>query len=275
MKYLFIGFLCLILQPLNGQQIECLVWNIRYASPHDGPDRWELRRDEVIGAMASRHPAIISLQEVLHSQLQDILNGMTVYKYIGIGRDDGHTKGEFSPVLYDTSRVKLLQQGNFWLSETPEKVSVGWDALLPRICTFGKFELIENGKIFWVFNTHFDHIGSQARLESARLIKTQIQYLTKEYEALILTGDLNSEPHEAAIISLNEILNDAFLSFSESGDFIEGTYSSFNPEFMPVKRIDYLFFRNLKLTEFQHLNQKRSNQRNMSDHLAVWGILKP
>jgi len=273
MKYLFIGFLSLIMQSLSGQQIECLVWNIRYASPNDGPDRWEIRGDELIGAIASRQPAIIGLQEVLHSQLQDILTGLPAYKYIGVGRDDGKTKGEFSPVLYDTSRIKLVKEGSFWLSETPEKVSTGWDALLPRICTFGKFELIESGKNFWVFNTHFDHIGNVARLESARLIKTQIEVLTKRDEAVLLTGDLNSEPHEAAILNLNESLRDAFAVHSNTIDFPVGTYCSFNPAFEPVKRIDYLFFRNVKLTDFQHLYLKRSDNRNMSDHLAVWATL--
>ena len=125
MKYFFVGLLLLLLQNVFGQELGVLVWNIRFASTQDGADRWELRRNELISYITEHEPAMIGLQEVLHGQLQDMLSVMNQYQFTGVGRDDGKNQGEFSPILFDTTRITMLQSGNFWLSETPDTVSVG------------------------------------------------------------------------------------------------------------------------------------------------------
>jgi endonuclease/exonuclease/phosphatase family metal-dependent hydrolase len=270
MKHFLLGLLLLLLQNATGQELEVLVWNIRYAGSQDGPDQWELRRDELISYMAGRKPAIIGLQEVLHGQLQDILNVMDHYQFTGVGRDDGKNKGEFSPILFDTTQIKMLQSGSFWLSETHDTVSVGWDALLPRICTYGLFTSKENGQNFWFFNTHFDHIGEEARMASAKLIQQRITAINSNDLPVLLAGDLNSEPQDENVLWLQKRWHDAFLKNPAERVFPEGTYCTFDPEYNPKKRIDYIFYKNLELKSFEHLTQKRSNGRWLSDHLAIW-----
>jgi endonuclease/exonuclease/phosphatase family metal-dependent hydrolase len=274
MKYFFVGLLLLLLQNGFGQELDVLVWNIRYASTQDGADRWELRRDELISYITERKPAMIGLQEVLHGQLQDILNVMDHYQFTGVGRDDGKNNGEFSPILFDTTRITMLQSGHFWLSETPDTVSVGWDALLPRICTYGLFECKENGQNFWFFNTHFDHIGEQARIASAKLIQQRIMEINASNTPFIFAGDLNSEPHDETIVFLQKSMKDAYLNTTAEITFPEGTYCTFDPEYKPKKRIDYIFYKTLELEYFEHLTQKRKNGRWMSDHLALWARFK-
>jgi len=270
MKYFFVGLLLLLLQNVSGQELGVLVWNIRFASTQDGADRWELRRNELISYITEHEPAMIGLQEVLHGQLQDMLSVMNQYQFTGVGRDDGKNQGEFSPILFDTTRITMLQSGNFWLSETPDTVSVGWDALLPRICTYGLFEWKESGQIFWFFNTHFDHIGEQARIASAKLIQQRIIEINSSNSPVIFAGDLNSEAQDETIVLLQNRWNDAFLNKPAEITFHEGTYCTFDPEYKPKKRIDYIFYKNLELKYFEHLTQKRNNGRWMSDHLALW-----
>ena len=161
-----------------AQEINVMSYNIRYASPNDGPNLWQKRKDEMINILCKIKPNIIGLQEVVHNQLIDIKEGMNEYSFIGVGREDGKTKGEYSPIFYSNKELKLLESNTFWLSETPDQISVGWDAALERVCTYARFFQIKSGKEFWVFNTHFDHIGNLARSNSVKLILSKIKYLT-------------------------------------------------------------------------------------------------
>ena len=139
----------------DAQEINVMSYNIRYASPNDGPNLWQKRKDEMINILRKIKPNIIGLQEVVHSQLIDIKEGMNEYSFIGVGREDGKTKGEYSPIFYSNKELKLLESNTFWLSETPDQISVGWDAALERVCTYARFFQIKSGKEFWIFNTHF------------------------------------------------------------------------------------------------------------------------
>ena len=135
------------------------------------------------------------VQEATLTQMKDLEVGLPGYNYVVVGRDDGSTKGEFSAIFYKRGELKVLQEDTFWLSETPEKVSVGWDAALPRICTYAQFELTSSKRTFWHFNTHFDHIGETARAESAKFIVSKIADLVSFGDVVVLSGDFNAEPH--------------------------------------------------------------------------------
>jgi len=195
---------------------------------------------------------------------------MNQYSYIGVGRDDGKTKGEYSAIYYDTTKLDVRYQNTFWLSDTPEKISVGWDASMERICTYGHFIDKLTQTEYHIFNAHFDHIGPIARENSAKLIVQKIRQLKLESKNIILMGDLNCLPDSQAIIEFKKGLDDA----SElAGGHIYGpvgTYNHFDPAFIPDRRIDYIFSKNLSVSTYRHIDDRRQNNLWPSDHLPVF-----
>jgi len=257
-----------LLSPVFGQEIAVLSYNIRYNSSGDGLDLWDLRKTELIDQIKQLDPMSFGVQEATLTQMKDLEAGLPDYDYVGVGRDDGATKGEFSAIFYKRSELKVLQVDTFWLSETPEKVSVGWDAALPRICTYAQFELTSSKKRFWHFNTHFDHMGKIARAESAKLIVSKITALVDDGDVVVLSGDFNAEPHEEPILVLNH-------SFEDLSDRVKlqgpvGTFSGFQLDAPLDRRIDYIFTKNVEVKTYQHLDTKRANGRWISDHLPVF-----
>ena len=257
-----------MLSPVFGQEIAVLSYNVRYNSSGDGLDLWELRKAELIYQIKELNPISFGVQEATLHQMKDLEAGLPDYDYVGVGRDDGASKGEFSAIFYKSSEMKVLQEDTFWLSETPEKVSVGWDAALPRICTYAKFELTSSKKRFWHFNTHFDHLGEIARAESAKLIVSKIKALVDGVDALVLSGDFNAEPHEEPILVLNHSFEDPTDRVKLQGPV--GTFSGFQLNAPLERRIDYIFTKNMEIKTYRHLDTKRANGRWISDHLPVF-----
>ena len=257
-----------MLSPVFGQEIAVLSYNIRYNSSGDGLDLWDLRKTELIEQIIQLDPMSFGVQEATLTQMKDLEAGLPDYDYVGVGRADGATKGEFSAIFYKSSEMKVLQENTFWLSDTPEKVSVGWDAALPRICTYAKFELTSSKKRFWHFNTHFDHMGETARAESAKLIVSKITALVGNGEGLVLSGDFNAEPHEKPILVLNDSFEDPTDKMGLQGPV--GTFSGFQLDDPLDRRIDYIFTKNMEVKTYRHLDTKRANGRWISDHLPVF-----
>ena len=256
-----------MLSPVFGQEIAVLSYNIRYNSSGDGLDLWDLRKAELIDQIKQLDPMSFGVQEATLPQMKDLKAGLPDYDYVGVGREDGASKGEFSAIFYKSSEMKVIQENTFWLSETPEKVSVGWDAALPRICTYAKFQLTSSKKRFWHFNTHFDHMGEIARAESAKLIISKIADLVSSGDVVVLSGDFNAEPHEKPILVLNH-------SFEDPADRVKlqgpvGTFSGFQLDAPIDRRIDYIFTKKVEVKTYQHLDAKRANGRWISDHLPV------
>jgi endonuclease/exonuclease/phosphatase family metal-dependent hydrolase len=154
----------------NTQDLKVISYNIRYNNPNDGVNIWDNRKSTVTEFISNEEADFVGMQEVLNSQLTDLMGSLIEYDYVGVGRDDGKNKGEYSPILFDKNKYKVLRSNTFWLSETPNKISVGWDASMERICTYGLFENRNSSKKIWVFNTHFDHVGVLAREKSIELI---------------------------------------------------------------------------------------------------------
>ena len=175
-------------------------FNIRLQTPVDDKEGfgWDVRRDRVANYIREKHLDVVGMQEVLHGQLEDLLARLPEYDYVGVGRTDGKTKGEYSPVFFLREKFEVLEKGNFWLSETPEVPgSVGWDAALERIASYAKLKDKRTGKVFMAVNTHFDHVGVKARRESAKLIMRKIQEIVGDRPAVV-TGDFNvTEDDEA------------------------------------------------------------------------------
>ena len=201
-------------------------------------------------------------------QVDYLNNNLTDYEFIGVGRDDGLTKGEYSAIFYHVEQVILLASGTFWLSETPESVSVGWDASMERICTYGKFENISGGQHFFIFNTHFDHRGPKAREYSAKLIVNRIEEINHENLPVVLMGDLNATPDELPIMVFQEFMEDGLAISKHPLIGVPGTFNGFKDE-TEDRRIDYIFTSKFQVDRYTHDTTRTSQNRFLSDHLPV------
>jgi len=244
-------------------------FNIRYDNSEDGINRWDQRRDSVYHFLTEKEPDIIGLQEVLHHQLQDLLTALPCYGYVGVGRDDGKTKGEYAPILYRKGKYDLLSGNTFWLSEHPDSVSRGWDAACIRIATWALLKDKLTGQKFFVLNTHFDHIGTEARRQSALLIINKIQYIAGNYP-ILLTGDLNISDQREAYRTLTTntfILKDTWkVALQKEGP--EYTFQDFGklPD-SKREKIDFIFVTpQITVTHAEIISSALSNSIYLSDH---------
>lgn len=266
-------FLILLLAAchLHGQTpIAALTYNIRYDNPGDGPDAWPERRDYLAAQLRFYNPDVFGIQEGLHRQVEYLSEKFPDFQRVGGGRDDGKEAGEYSALYFRKARFGLLESGTFWLSETPDRPSKGWDAALPRICTYAHLYDSLAAKRLWVFNTHFDHMGEVARLRSAELIIKKIKELNKDSEAFILMGDFNSPPDQAPAQYLSRALTDT-RSVSEEPSFgPAGTFNAFKFNEPVTLLIDYIFIsgNGFKVKQHAVLSDSR-NCHYPSDHLPV------
>ena len=255
-----------------AQELDVMSYNIRYASPNDGPNLWENRKGAMVETLSNINPDLLGLQEVLHTQLLELTNGLKEYSYIGVGREDGKTMGEYSPILYRKDTFEVLDSGTFWLSDTPSQISVGWDAALERICTYARFLLRQSGKEFWMLNTHFDHVGVLARANAAHLILEKINTLNTSSLPVVVTGDFNLEPYEEPIKIMQSAFEDVQKALASSARNY-GTYNGFDTRSSGERRIDYIFQKGFKLKEADHPWLKTKNGYWLSDHHPVRALL--
>lgn len=228
-----------------AQQRELTIgsYNIRLyvTSDEDQGEIWATRCKVMCDQMNFEAPDAFGAQEVTYKQLVDMLAGLDGYGFTGRGRDDGNKEGEYSCIFYKKDRLELLDEGTFWLSETPEKVSFGWDAACRRVCSWGKFRVRENGFTFYHFNLHMDHIGVTARREGAKLVMNRIRTIAHG-EPTVLSGDFNVDQNDEiyTIFSQSGLLRDCYTSarlrFAENG-----TYIAFDPDAKTDSRIDHIF----------------------------------
>ena len=220
-------------------------YNIRYKNDGDSikGNAWGKRCQVICDQVNFMSPDIFGTQEVLHGQLLDMRDRLDGYDYIGVGRDDGKTGGEFEAIFYKTDRLRILDQGNFWLSETPDRPGLGWDAACVRICTWGKFtrQNATNDEAFYFFNLHMDHVGVVARREAAKLIVTKIREIAQD-APVVVTGDFNVDQKDEIYRTFTDsgLLKDSFMAarlrFAENG-----TFNSFDADLYTDSRIDHVF----------------------------------
>ena len=269
MKYIYsiIGVFLLSLSSY-GQTEKVLTFNIRYDNPHDRKDNWDYRKEKIVSLIVNYEPAIFGIQEGLNNQVNYIDESLKEYKYIGIGRDDAKTKGEYCAIFFDDSKYKVIESSTFWLSDTPDRVSVGWDADTQRICTYGLFENVNTKNKIWVFNTHFDHKGKKAQELSAKLISDTIIKINKQNWPVVLMGDFNLTPEQKPIAILKSNLDYA-LDISDKPLYgPNGTYNDFKNKAVK-ERLDYIFVKGLKVKSYVHINERLNSNRQISDHLPV------
>lgn len=232
---------------LYAQTLNVASYNVRTHTPKDYEhgDGWTQRVDYLCDVIRFSDFDIFGAQEVRYEQLTDMLARLDGYAYIGAGRDDGKRKGEFSPIFYKKERFKLLDSGTFWLSETPDRPSKGWDAKYPRICSWGVFKDKVLHRKFWFFNLHMDHKGIEARRESARLIVNHIKECCGKDANVILTGDFNvAQDNEIFRIFADcGFLKDSY-EVAEFRFAPTGTFNSFKPTNYTTRRIDHIWVSN-------------------------------
>ena len=226
-----------------GQQLHVASYNVRYANPTDEQrgNGWSRRCPVICDQIAYESFDLIGMQEVLKAQFDDLSERLSQdYGCIGVGRNDGKTSGEYAPIFYKKDRFILLDSGCFWLSATPDKPSVGWDAKYPRICIWVQLRDRSTGNALYFLNTHFDHVGEQARNESARMI---VEWICKHSDRCetILVGDFNVDQRSESYRELVKagILTDSFEA-APIRMAATGTVNGFNPQRWTDKRIDHV-----------------------------------
>ena len=275
---------------VNGRSGDCkLRWGTFNIRLQNGGDEkagvgWSVRRDRVADYIKRNHIDVIGMQEVLHTQLEDLLQRLPEYDYVGVGRTDGATKGEYSPVFFLKERFEVLEKGNFWLSETPDVPgSVGWDAALERIASYAKLRDKATGKIFMAVNTHFDHVGVKARRESAKLIMRKIQEIVGMRPAVV-TGDFNvTEDDEAYTTMLGgEMVNGQLVNckFNDAYHMTPnhtGTCYTWHQfcQIPPLKceKIDFIFITPTIRVNHSHI-EVPNPAAMLSDHNPHWADLE-
>ncbi len=254
----------------SGFGIKVMTYNIRYDNPDDRSNAWSHRKDEVVKLLLSYAPDVFGLQEALLGQVNDIASKVPGFDWVGVGREDGMNKGEYAPIFYNSRKFQLKQQGWFWLSETPQIPAKGWDAALPRVCTFVLLEDYETHQNFWVFNTHFDHQGEEARHQSARLILKKITELNEKKLPVFLTGDFNAGPDDNPVRFLSRRMNDSREISALPAEGPVGTFNGFDFNSPLTDRIDYIFVnKEVKVKKYAVLTNS-NDQRYPSDHLPVY-----
>ena len=273
--FLFISLITVCVQGIHAQSmVRVMTFNIRLNTSSDSLNAWPYRKDRVASQILFHKVDLLGVQEALHDQMMDLQQRLPQYKYIGGGRDDGKTKGEYSAIFYDTTKLQLLSNDMFWLSETTTVAgSKGWDAAITRIVTWAKFKDKRSKKIFFAFNTHFDHIGKIARRESAKLVLQKVKEIAGSTPAVI-TGDFNATPTDEPILVIVD-KNDP-LHLTDSKELSQtphygptGTFNAFRSKENSDQPIDYIFLKgNWNVLSHATISQTWGG-RFASDHFSV------
>jgi endonuclease/exonuclease/phosphatase family metal-dependent hydrolase len=253
--------------------LKVMTFNIRYGTADDGNNNWQLRKGLVFDVIRENNPDIIGIQEALDFQINELLESIPGYSYIGVGRDNGKTKGEFAAIFYAKDRFIIDSTETFWFSETPFAAgSKTWESPLPRICTWTKMFDKFLKKSFYVFNVHFDHQSQISREKSSHMLVDKIAKLPKD-PSVILTGDFNCGEENLAI---KKIISSGFVDtyrnkYNKGND--EGTFNSFKGD-SSGEKIDFIFVTKDFQIESAKIDKYNQNGKYPSDHFPVVAIIK-
>lgn len=270
---LLFGFVTADAQTKTHTDLNIMTFNIRYDNPDDGLNNWKFRKESAIKLIRFQEVDVLGAQEVLSNQLKDMSAQLQEYVAIGVGREDGKEKGEYSPILYKKDKFALIKSGYFWLSETPEKPSKGWDAACERIGTWAQLRDKATGMKFFVLNTHFDHIGTVAREESVKLIQRKTVELSEGLPQIVM-GDFNANPESSVVQGIIRPTNlIALFDSKKRASLVYGPDWSFHDfgriPFAERPLIDYIFIsKNIKVLKYGVLAET-VNEYFLSDHTPV------
>lgn len=269
-KIILVVFLLFASGSFYGQNLKIMTYNIRLDVASDGENAWPKRKDYFASQIQFYSPDIFGVQEATPGQVTDIASALPNYNKFGVGREEGGT-GEACTIYYKKDRFKVEQSNTFWLSETPNVVSRGWDAACNRVCTYGLFKDLKTKKTFWVFNLHLDHMGEEARIKGVQLALKKISELnTKKYPAFLM-GDFNSEPDTKQIAEIKKVMDDTRDVSKEKPFGPSGTFNDFKHNEPVTLLLDYIFVSKnsgLKIQKHAVLSDSK-DLKYPSDHLPV------
>jgi endonuclease/exonuclease/phosphatase family metal-dependent hydrolase len=277
MRWLALFLAALLALPVAAKEradrYSAMTYNIRLDIASDGDNAWVHRRKALTGLVAYYAPDLVGMQEVLLGQKRDIEADLPGYIFVGVGRDDGGDKGEFSPLGYRRDRFALVASGTFWLSPTPDVPGKGWDAAYPRVASWARLTDKAAKRRLLVVNTHMDHVGLTARLEGAKLIRSWIAGHRKAGDTVVLMGDFNSPTDSPAYAAITEAGTDALrdtLAISRTPHFgPPGTFTAFKVEQVEAAPIDHIFVSD-GVTVLRHATlTQQTGGKLPSDHYPV------
>ena len=248
-------------------QLDVISYNIRMGVADDGENSWEHRRGATIDMLQDKRPDIFGVQEAFDFQLQYITDSLPQYGSVGVGREDGKQAGEHMSIFYNTERVTLIEWGTFWLSETPEVPSMGWDAACPRTATWALLE--KGGHRFYYVNTHLDHVGKEAQKNGLALIVDRIADINPDGFPMVLTGDFNVTPDDPVLDDLETKMLNARNTAAETDSL--GTFNGWgNADSI----IDYIWYSGFSSCEkFETVRTQYGSIPYISDHYPVHATL--
>lgn len=216
-------------------------FNLRYDNPGDSGNLWKNRAPIAAALIRFHQFDILGTQEGLRNQLDDLQRELPEYAFYGIGRDDGKARGEYSAIFYKKALFKVVDSGDFWLSEHPERPGFGWDARINRICSWLKLQRVKDKKTFYVFNVHYDHRGVQARIESSKLMLEKIRTIAGN-QPVIFTGDFNGNHESEWYLSIKNsgMVKDAF-TLADKPYMNNGSFNAFQTNNPATDIIDHIF----------------------------------
>lgn len=251
-------------------EITVISYNIRMGVAKDGTNSWEYRYPASAMMISDQKPDIFGLQEAYDFQVRYMDEYCEGYKSVGVGREDGKSKGEHMSIFYNKKKISLLKWGTYWLSETPDKPSIGWDAACKRTATWALMKDKSSGKKFYYVNTHLDHVGPVAKKKGLKLIVDRIKEMNPQGYPMILTGDFNTEPHETDI--LGEL--DSLMSSARKTAVTTDNGDTFNDWGKGDGVIDHIYWSGFSTcTTFEVIRKPYMERKFISDHYPVKACL--
>lgn len=256
-------------KPAQLPELTVMSYNIRLGSADDGTNSWQFRCPASMLMIEDRKPDVIGVQEALLPQLLFLDENCRSYDYVGAGREDGKKEGEYAAIIYNKKTVTVVKWGTFWLSETPEEPSKGWDAACIRSSTWAVMKSKASGKKFLFINTHFDHMGENARRESAALMISKISELNPDGLPVVLVGDFNVEYTHPALSPVTDSMKNArkIAAITDSS----ATYHGWGKASEVIDHIFYTGFRSC--TRFETVTKPYAERKFISDHYPVEAVL--
>ena len=253
-----------------ADEVKVISYNIRLINSKDGPNEWKYRAEASPSMIKDYAPDIFGVQEALAAQLKYLQKALPKYECIGVGREDGVSKGEHMSIFYNTKTVELLDWGTYWLSETPEEPSKGWDAACKRTATWSRLRMKNSGKEFFYVNTHLDHRGKEAQQKGLDLIVKRIAAMNPDGLPMILTGDFNVEPKNPVLTELNAKMLSAKAT-AEKTD----RRATFNGWGERALVIDYIYYSGFSACpEYETIVRQYNGIPYISDHYPIVARLK-
>lgn len=253
----------------DDNTLKVMSYNIRLGSANDGTNSWGLRYPATAEMIEDQMPDIFGVQEALASQIRFIEDNFVDYKSVGVGREDGKKDGEHMSIFWNKKTVSLLKWGTFWLSETPEKPSMGWDAACKRTATWALMKCKKTGKKFYYVNTHLDHKGVEAQKNGLKLIVDRIDDINPEGYPMILTGDFNITPDNPNLVELDSKMQ-SVRKVAEKTD----NHDTFNGWGKGKGVIDYIYASGFSAyPEYQTVTKRYADRKFVSDHYPICAVL--